>query len=296
MVKYMNKKINPFSDDNTYKLYRDVQEILHPVISKRNISDYQIIFDEKYLPVRIFYPQKVSFINKVIIFIPGISEITECQNKYLAICKEMALATNHLVIGLDYFQIPYKYPKLLNNIYNFLKYLINKLKYAGILEKNIILLGDSFGANLISSIIFKNIKDQAFTINKVVLLYPILSGEYFDESQYKSLQENEKYNLLLLKHLQTFYKKYTSSSDDLKSSVLFPLKNNDFTNHPKTLIITGNLDPLRDEGYAYYEKLQHFHIPSTYYNLNFENHGFLKDIDYEMKKELYTILNNYLEE
>lgn len=59
---------NEFDDELKYKLYRTVKEILHPTISKRNISNYKIIVDEKLIPVRIFYPKKVTNMNKVIIY------------------------------------------------------------------------------------------------------------------------------------------------------------------------------------------------------------------------------------
>ena len=91
-----------FTKKNTYKLYREVGELLHPVISKRNISNYKIVLQEKLLPVRVFYPKKVSFLKKVIIFIPGIVDVTEAFYKYDDICREMALETDRMVIALDY--------------------------------------------------------------------------------------------------------------------------------------------------------------------------------------------------
>ena len=42
----MNKK-DFFTSKNTYKLYREVGELLHPVISKKNISNYKIVFEDE---------------------------------------------------------------------------------------------------------------------------------------------------------------------------------------------------------------------------------------------------------
>jgi hypothetical protein len=78
---------NEFDEEIKYKLYRSVREILHPTISKRNISNYKIILDEEILPIRIFYPKKISNIKKVIIFIRGDGNITECIGEYSNICK-----------------------------------------------------------------------------------------------------------------------------------------------------------------------------------------------------------------
>ena len=57
---------NEFDEEIKYKLFRTVNEILHPTISKKNISDYKIIMDDDILPVRVFYPKKVTSIDKVI--------------------------------------------------------------------------------------------------------------------------------------------------------------------------------------------------------------------------------------
>ena len=58
--------INNFEDEDRYNLFRSVGELIHPVISKRNISDYNIILEEYLYPVRVYYPKKVSNIKKVI--------------------------------------------------------------------------------------------------------------------------------------------------------------------------------------------------------------------------------------
>ena len=59
MVRYM-KIVNGdnFCSEEKYKLYRTVYEILHPTISKKNISNYKVVFDEKLLPTLVFYPKR----------------------------------------------------------------------------------------------------------------------------------------------------------------------------------------------------------------------------------------------
>ena len=63
--------LDDFGTEDTYKLYRTVYEIIHPTISKRNISNYKIIIEENLVPLRIFYPKKISKLEKAIIYIPG---------------------------------------------------------------------------------------------------------------------------------------------------------------------------------------------------------------------------------
>ena len=41
-----------------YKLYRTLYDIIHPSISRKNITNYNIIINEKLLPLQIYYPKK----------------------------------------------------------------------------------------------------------------------------------------------------------------------------------------------------------------------------------------------
>ena len=80
-----------FDKEVRYKLYRTVKDLITPSISKVNISNYRIVFDDNLLPVRVFYPKKVSDINQVIIYVPGDGTITNCFSKYSDICSNLAL-------------------------------------------------------------------------------------------------------------------------------------------------------------------------------------------------------------
>ena len=68
-MEYINDLENKFE----YKLYSNVEKIMHPTISKRNISSYKIVLDEKIVPVKVFYPERVSQLNDIIIYVHGIS-------------------------------------------------------------------------------------------------------------------------------------------------------------------------------------------------------------------------------
>ncbi len=145
-------KHNEFDDEIKYRLFRSVQEILHPSISKKNISDYKIIIDEDILPVRIFYPKKVSDLSRVMIFIHGNAKVTDCMESYSDICKEITKNTNSLVIAIEYEEEQDHYKDMIEDIYKTVKYLCERLVKDGIDKKNIILAGDSTGGNIITSL------------------------------------------------------------------------------------------------------------------------------------------------
>ena len=64
-----------FCEVEKYKLYRTVYDLLHPSISKKNISNYKVVLDEKLLPVMVFYPDKMSSSKSIIIYVVGDGKI-----------------------------------------------------------------------------------------------------------------------------------------------------------------------------------------------------------------------------
>lgn len=166
---------NAFEKEERYKLYRTVREILHPTISKKNISEYKIIVDDNLLPLRIFYPQKVTNMNKVTIYIHGDIILTNCKAKYAEISNKIALSTDNLVISIDSEELTnVTNKKYISKMYETTKYLIEELYKLNIV--NIKLLGDSTGSTTILN--FKdNLKKDNLNL-KTILFYPVLSSKY----------------------------------------------------------------------------------------------------------------------
>ena len=295
VVKYMKLAIEDNFDVNVkYKLYRSVYEIMHPTISKSNISSYKIVVNEEILPLLVFYPTKVSNLSSVIIFIAGNGEVSGCRNKYSDICREISLECNRLVLAIDYFNIENSFPNTLNQCYNAVKYLVNELCNNGIERENIVLMGDSTGANLISAMMVKMQDEKESIFGKSVLLYPVLRGIYSKRSKYESIIKNEEFDLFLIDRLKKYMKEYVNSRSQLSDSLINILKCKDYSGFPDTLVVTGNLDPLRDEGCEFATRFVKDNPNSQYFNLNLATHGFLKSGDQDMKKELYSHILEFL--
>lgn len=162
---------NEFDKENKYKLYRNVYEILHPTISKKNISDYKIIVSDEVIPLRVFYPVKVTNMEKVIIYIHGDSNTTNCKEKYANISENFAIDLNSLVISLDY-DNKKSQKEIKKDLINSIKFLYEKFKLLDI--NDISLLGDSTGSNLIIEI-NDELEKEKIMIKKEILFYPIIN-------------------------------------------------------------------------------------------------------------------------
>lgn len=285
------KKTNVFEDYDKYCLFRTVREIIHPTISKKNISNYRIILHEDLFPVRVFYPKKVSNIKNTIIFIHGDHLVSECSGKYSSICKNIALDTDQLIIAIDY-EIEKKkdYKKLYEKIYKMVKYLYNELEKNSILSENITIMGDSTGANICSALSIMAKERKEFIISKQIVFYGTYSLEYFGKTSYDSLKNNSN-NQNLLGNLKTYFTNLAYKKD-FKDKYLNPFQEKDFNELPKTLIFVAKSDILKDENYEYYKRLYEVDKESKFVELTFVDHGFLKNQDKEVSN---TIIKNIKE-
>lgn len=275
---------NVFDKEEKYKLYRSIREIIHPSISKMNISDYRIVIEEDILPLRIFYPKKVTNIDKVIIYIHGNGKITNCHEEYTKILKKMAIKTNSLVIAIDYKEyenISSITNKLLKTIY----YLYKELERNELKHENITLMGDSTGAYLITVI---NYLDKEKIISKEVLLYPTLSLNYKSNTEYESINKNIIFNEDLTNNFEEYYNNIKDNNMDDEKYKPLDRNNNDT---PNTLLIVGNVDCVKDEVSKYKDLLKE---KAKYLEIPFLNHGFLKKMDKDIEEEFYKELNDYL--
>ena len=164
MVILMSQTNNEIS----YKLYKTVREILHPTISKKNISNYNIVIDEKLLAVKVFYPKRVTNMKKIVLFVQG--NVTP-SDKYYDNISQLSKKTEQLIILLNIdkktsFKIKYMT----------LKYIYKELIKEQIDEQNITFMGDDIGAsNILNILCNKNYK--GLNIYRSILFYPVMKSK-----------------------------------------------------------------------------------------------------------------------
>ena len=82
------------------------------------------------------------------------------------------------------------------------------------------------------------------------------------------------------------------------SQIIYPFKAERFINlsteKPDTLIITANLDPLRDEGEAYGKKLLKFNNKVKMYRVDSIHGFFASPINKKEINECYNYINEFL--
>lgn len=260
---------NEFDTEIMYKLFRTVNEVLHPTISKKNISDYKIVLDEEVLPVRVFYPKTITGIDKVILYVHGNGEVANCLGEYTNICKDFAIKTNSLIIAVEYDDISGSYRQIIDEISRTIKYLYDKLLINDIKEENIILMSDSTACHITSLI--KNVP-----IKKRLLFYPVLKTEYN-----KKDKKNEEFNIGLIERINKYFKDCNVSCEEVTLE-------DDYLD--KALVIVGSIDILIDDIKSYVSESSKFECV----DVSFSGHGFLNNMDKELSSEVFTIVNKFI--
>ena len=221
-------------------------------------ADYKIYNEEYEVPVRIFFPDEKSFKNaenkehKVMLFFHGGGWATDSIDNYERICARLAIATNHLVIAVEYRLAPeHKFPEGLEDCYAAAKVVFEDMD-----PEDITIIGDSAGGNLTAALSLLAKERKEFMPRRQILIYPAVNSDYSETSPFLSVKENGTDYLLTAGKMRDYISLYASSPEDLTNPYFAPIYAENLSNQPDTLIITAEYDPLRDEGEAYGKKLK----------------------------------------
>lgn len=234
--------------------------------------------------------------NKILIFFHGGGWVVGNIDSYSGVCLNMARQTGHIVISVDYRLAPeHRYPAAVDDCYAVTREIFQNADLFHVEKEDITLIGDSAGGNL-AAVVSLMARDRGeFLPAKQILIYPATSNDHSETSKFSSVQENGTDYLLTSKRICEYMDLYKSCAEDLNSPYLAPLISDDLTRQPKTLIITAQFDPLRDEGEAYGRKLHAFGNEVSVYRMKDALHGFIRLPKHFIHvKRSYELINRFL--
>lgn len=249
------------------------------------------------IPVRLYSPDGKNG-HPIIIFFHGGGWVTGNIDTYDRICCDMAKITDRLVVSVDYQLAPeHPFPAGLEDCYAVTKEIFSDLSLLKVCPNDITLMGDSAGGNLAAAVSLLARDRGEFSVTSQVLIYPATYNDHTDKSPFKSVQENGTDFLLTSKKICDYLSLYKGCDDDLTSPYFAPLLCKDLSNQPKTLIITAEFDPLRDEGKAYGDALKQAGNFVKYRCIQDALHGFFSlPASFRHVKKAYYSINRFLRE
>jgi acetyl esterase/lipase len=281
----------------TYKLQRQLKTAAHPVIKPLyEMWDHKVSIGDYDIPVRIFMPSEQYGLRKLMLFFHGGGWVVGNIDTYTNICANMAKQTGHVVISVDYRLAPeYKFPTAPEDCYAVAKEIYENADLFDVRQEDITLIGDSAGGNLAAVVSLMARDRGTFSPARQILLYPSADGDHSETSPYLSLVENGTDFLLTTKRICDYIDLYKSSDEDLRNPYLAPILSEDLSHQPKTLIITAEYDPLRDEAEAFGKRLYEFGNQVEVFRMKDALHGFITlPKHFVHVKRSYELINRFL--
>lgn len=242
------------------------------LVEVSKVQDVVIKTEKFNTPIRLYYPELEKKLPTVF-FMHGGGWVGGNFNSHDNVCRRIAMESDSMVVAIDYSLAPeFVFPYAINQVEEVLNwFLMNGIKY-GADSNNIILCGDSAGANLAAVLSHRLSNSGVLKLPKAqVLFYPVV--DMLSDNKSKDLFG--KGFMLDREQMIWFFDMYTDNKVEKNNSDLSPLYASINKCYPKSLIITAGHDPLRDEGIEYSNKLKQHGIDVKHTNYESMIHGFI---------------------
>lgn len=253
---------------------KDIRNLMdNNLFMKENIEIGRIkdvyLGDEK-IPARLYEPKYAT--RSLILYFHGGGWVFGSLESHDAVCRRAAMESRSKVLSVAYRLAPeHKFPTAVEDAFTSYVWARKNAMDLDIDPGRIAVAGDSAGGN-ISAVVSLMIKDRGLEKPRLqVLFYPGLGLDLFSES----MREFSTGFFLTRDHLDWFGNMYLENKADILNPYFSPILHPDLTELPEAVIITGENDPLRDQGETYIAKLMSAGVPATGIRANGMIHGFL---------------------
>ena len=237
-----------------------------------NIKNMDIKTTSNHVLVRVYTPSKDKNLP-LIIYCHGGSWVTGDIDDYDNICRKLSKKTRSIVVSVNYRLAPENpFPSGLNDVYNVLLWANENARSINGNPSKICLVGDSAGGNLTAAVSQMARVKSGPNITSMVLIYPSTNIYALNTKSWSNFGKNYNYTK---ETAEKFITLYAPNLEDRKSAYASPLLSDNFSKLPDTLIITAEIDPLRDEGEAYGSKLKNAGVSVISTRYKGVTHGFL---------------------
>jgi acetyl esterase len=190
-------------------------------------------------------------------------------------CRRLAAAGDCVVVAVEYRLAPEtKFPGPLEDSVAAVRWLAGDAG-ADFVEADgsqVVLLGDSAGGNLAAATTLWLRDEGGPRLSAQVLLYPCLApARTATSSSYREYADGP---LMTRAEMEWFWGHYLRSEADEQDPRAAPLLAADLSGLPPALVVVAELDPLRDEGLAYAERLRAAGVPAESAVYRGAAHGF----------------------
>lgn len=212
----------------------------------------------------------------VLVFYHGGGWVLGTLDSAGSICRALARRADCAVVSVDYRLAPeHPFPAAVEDAYTAVSWVADNAESVGGDPGRVAVGGTSAGGTLAAATARRARDADGPDIAHQLLCYP--ATDYaFDTDSYR---ENADGPLLTKADMEWFWAQYLRSPVDEANPYAVPMRAADVTDLPSATVVTGGFDPLRDDGVAYADRLDHGGAAVTRVHAPGLPHGFLSLVD-----------------
>jgi acetyl esterase len=235
--------------------------------------DLAIALPDRVLSARLYRPRNVQS-RGVTVFFHGGGFVIGNLDTHDHVCRDLCAGSGAAVIAIDYRLAPeHRFPAAVDDSLAAVRWVEQHADELSIDPACIVVAGDSAGGNL-AAVTALRIRDEGGpALRAQVLVYPVTD---YHTPPTRSYIENQSGYSLTRAAMIRFWDDYLANERDVSSPNCCPLRAPSLAGLPRTLIVTAEFDPLRDEGEAYANRLFDGGVRTTLWRYDGLIHGFFR--------------------
>jgi acetyl esterase len=218
------------------------------------------------IPARVYSP--VPDAPGVVVYYHGGGWVLGSPDLWDASVRALTVASGCDVVSVDYRLAPeHVFPAAVDDAYDALVWTAESLANG----RPLVVAGDSAGGNLaaVSALRARGAGGPSLALQ--VLVYPVTDYD-LDRKSYHQYDGTEF--IVNRRDMAWFWDQYTPDHAARANPYASPLRASDLSGLPPAYVVTAEHDPLRDEGFAYADRLRAAKVPVEHRHYGTQIHGF----------------------
>lgn len=219
--------------------------------------------------IRILRPRANA--SGVLVYFHGGGWVAGDIDQYDTIGRLLSTRSDCVVVLVNYRKAPeFPFPIPLEDAWRATSWVAERVRELAGADVPLMVAGDSAGGNLAAAVAQRAVRLGAPEIALQVLVYPVLDAD-FERNSYR---DPENQLLVSRDSMMFFWSHYVSDVARRRDPEASPLRAEDLSGLPRTLVLLAEHDPLLDEGRAYAARLRDAGVAVTEEVLPGQMHGF----------------------
>jgi acetyl esterase len=232
----------------------------------RSVRDVVIPGQAGGLPARVYSPAPDA--PGVVVYFHGGGWVVGSVDAWDASCRALACASGCDLVSVDYRLAPeHVFPAAADDAYDAVCWAAASLADG----RPLVVAGDSAGGNLAAVTALRSRDAGGPALALQVLVYPVTDCD-LDRKSYHEYDGAEF--IVNRRDMAWYWDHYAPDPAARLNPYASPLRATDFSGLPPAYVVTAEHDPLRDEGFAYADRLRAARVPVEHRHYGSQIHGF----------------------